>query len=302
MKQTISVVISAYNEEKKIKDCLESVKWADEIIFIDNESQDKTAEIAKKYTTKVFTRENNLMLNVNKNFGFTKATSEWVLSLDADERVTVELREEIEQMLSKGSQKDGYFIPRKNIIFGKWIEHTGWYPDHQLRLFRRRKGKFQEEHVHEMITVEGETGNLNEHLMHYNYDSISQFVTKTNLIYAPNEAKDLIKKGYSYNSFDAIRFPLAEFTSRFFAREGYKDGMHGLMLSLLMAFYHLIVFANLWEQNKFKEEDKDVIGVLSQEMRKGGKDLKHWFVSEKIKNTQNPFKKIYYAVLHKLSL
>src|SRR3989344_3655909 len=150
----ISVVISAYNEEAMIEDCLKSVKdLADEIIFVDNTSTDKTVEITKKYTKKIFVRENDpVMLNRNKNFGFTKATGDWILSLDADERLTPELSAEIRNSI-RAHQFVAYEIPRKNIIFGKWIQHSIWWPDYNLRLFRRGKGKFPEKHVHEKLVV-----------------------------------------------------------------------------------------------------------------------------------------------------
>src|SRR3989344_6118283 len=127
----VSVVISAYNEEKLLENCLKSVTWADQVIVVDNNSTDDTAKIAKKYADEVYSCPNNLMLNVNKNYGFSKATGDWILSLDADERVTDELKKEITNVV-KNDEIAGYWIPRKNIIFGKWIEHTGWYPDYQL--------------------------------------------------------------------------------------------------------------------------------------------------------------------------
>ncbi len=239
---SVSVVISTFNSEEKIEDCLKSASWVSEIIVVDGTSSDKTLDIVRKYTSKIFVRPNHKMLNINKNFGFSKTSGEWILCLDSDERITTELQQEIREII--GNSVDGYWIPRKNIIFGKWMQHTGWYPDAQLRLFRRGKGKFLEEHVHEMIKVQGEVGQLREHILHYNYDSISQFIQKLGTIYGPNEAEQLIKKGYAFDWKDAIRFPVKEFLSRFFAREGYKDGFHGLMLSLLMAFYHFLIFAN----------------------------------------------------------
>lgn len=299
---TLSVVVSAYNEEAKIADCLESVRQlADEIVFVDNESIDKTVAIVKKYTSKIFTRPNNLMLNVNKNFGFTKATSDWILCLDADERVTPELRTEIESgIMNYESGVDGYWIPRKNIIFGKWIEHTGWYPDHQMRLFRRNKGRFPEHHVHEMVAVSGETAYLAQHLIHYNYDSIDQFLRKLSMIYAPNEVKELLRKGYTFDWLDALRFPLREFLNRFFAQEGYKDGFHGLMLSLLMAMYHFIVFAKLWEKEGFKDGPENVLREVEQELRQERKELAHWFSQEKMKKTKNPLQKIRHRIFQSI--
>lgn len=285
----ISVVISAYNEEKKLKDCLESVLWADEIIVIDNESFDNTQEIAKKYTEHVYSQKNNVMLNINKNYGFTKASGAWILCLDADERITFELQQEIKEIVEKGSSIDGYWIPRKNIIFDKWIQHTGWYPDFQLRLFKNGKGKFPQMHVHEMIDVKGELGHLKQPMIHHNFDSIAQFLNKHLTIYAPNEAKELLRKGYVFNYLDAIRFPTKEFLSRFFAREGYKDGFHGLMLSLFMALYHLIIFSFLWEHNKFiDEENKDVLKSTTEEFKRTKKEFMYWVFHEKTKQQKNP--------------
>lgn len=305
----ISAVISAFNEEKKIGECLESVKWVDEIIFVDNNSTDKTVEIARKYNAKIFSRPNNLMLNVNKNFGFTKATSEWILNLDADERVSSELQEEIKSEIrqakssprGKAGETNGYWIPRKNIIFGKWMQHTGWYPDLQLRLFRKGKGKFEEEHVHELIKVEGETDSLKGHLIHYNFESVDQFFRKHITIYAPSEVEALLEKGYAFNSLDAIRFPIKEFLSRFFAREGYKDGFHGLMLSLLLAFYHLIILAKIWEKEHFRQsQGQDVLKIVSEELKKSSVEVSYWITNEKLKSTKNILEKTLLQIQRKI--
>jgi len=230
----VSAVISAYNEEKNIEQCLKSLAFADEIIVVDNSSTDKTAEIAKKYTAKVFSQKNNpAEIDLQKNFGFEKATGDWILSIDADEDVSKELAEEIKSKIkNQKAEINGYWIPRKNIIFGKFIEHTGWYPDPQLRLFKKGKGKYVKAHVHEALKLEGESVYLKEFIIHHHYETITQFIRRTVDIYAPNEAQDYLDKGYQFSAFDAVRFPLNEFISRFFARKGYKDGFYGLMLSL----------------------------------------------------------------------
>ncbi len=297
----LSAVISVFNGEKYLDDCLKSVVFADEIIVVNNSSTDKTEEITRKYTDRIFTRPNDPMLNVNKNFGFSKANGEWILCLDADERVTPELQKEILSTLSSQlSTIDGYWIPRKNIIFGKWIEHAGWYPDPQLRLFRQEKGKFPEEHVHEAIKVEGEVRNLANHIIHNNYESISQFLNKL-AIYGPNEADQLIKKGYIFDWRDAVRFPVKEFLSRFFAREGYRDGFHGLTLSLLMAFYHFIVFSYIWEEHKFKQiNDEAMLVETEREIAQSSKDLFFWFSKEKTKLIKNPLKQIIHKIIRKV--
>lgn len=298
----LSIVISVYNAEKTIEKCLESAVFADEIIVVNNESTDKTLELAKKYTNKIFTQKNNLMLNINKNFGFLKASGDWILSLDSDEVITQELASEIVGLLKKETNIRGYYIPRKNIIFGKWIEHTGWYPDHQLRLFKRGEGKFPEKHVHESLKIDGEVGYLKENILHDHYRSIYEFTTKLINIYAPNEAEQILKSGYVFNHLDAIRFPVKEFLSRFFAREGYKDGFHGLMLSMLMSAYHLVVFAIIWEKLGFKKmEDRNILLDTEKEIRKTHSEFTYWLSNEKIKSSKNFVKKSLLKLRRKLS-
>lgn len=300
MKPSLSVVITAYNEEAKIAEALESVKdFADEIIVVDSESTDKTATIAKKYTKKVFTQKNNPQdIDRQKNFGFSKATKKWTLSLDADERVSPELAEEIREVLSHESA-DAYWIPRRNIIFGKWIEHTGWYPDHQLRLFKTGKGKYTKQHYHEFIEVEGRKEYLHTDLIHQNYESIHQFISRNFLIYAKNEAETKLKEGYKFSYTDAIRFPANEFVSRFFAREGYKDGLHGLVLSLLMVIYHFVMFLYLWEEEQFQQQNIRLT-ELENELNVVTDQTKYWVLTSQINDEKNPLKKTALKVKRKL--
>jgi glycosyltransferase involved in cell wall biosynthesis len=311
----LSVVISAYNEEKKIEACLQSVKgFADEILVIDNSSTDNTASVAKKYTTKVYQQKNNPeKIDIQKNFGFSKATGDWILSLDADERVTQELKDEIKEKLqdsdlqqvqAKGfnnQEVSGYWIPRKNMIFGKWIQHTGWFPDNQLRLFQKGKGRYISQHVHEHITIEGTVGHLENMLLHEHYATISEFIFKM-MVYAPNEAKNTIAKGYTFSYLDALRFPSREFISRFFAREGYKDGLHGLVLSLLMAFYHEIVFVFLWEKEKYVQVgSEEFLTDVKKESVHIGRELAYWFTTESLKAAKG-LEKITLKIKRKFSL
>lgn len=299
----LSVVISAYNAESKIKETLSAVNdFADEIIFVNNSSTDKTREIAEKYTKNIFDRPNNPMLNVNKNFGFDQAQGEWILNLDHDEVVTPELREEIISKISSNATTNGYFIPRKNIIFGKWIAHTGWYPDYQLRLFKKGKGKFEEKHVHEFLKLDGEAGHFDSPMIHYNYETITQFLNKMTNIYTLSEAENLIKTGYKVKSYDVIRMPFQEFLSRFFARQGYKDGLHGLAISLLMAFYHLIVFMRIWENEKYKDPEINALSLLLEESKKSGKEFAHWATVAQNDQEKNAVKKYIRKFKNKVSL
>jgi len=299
----LSVVISAFNGEEKIEKCLESAKFADEIIVIDNSSIDNTRKIVEKYTQNIISQKNDpTRIDQLKNIGFEKANGDWIFSLDQDEQITKELVDEIKEVLNSNSSVSGYWVPRKNLIFGKWMEHTGWYPDYQLRLFNKGKGEFRENFVHQTLKVEGETTYLKNHLLHENYETLSQFLNRAINSYAPNEAEKLMSEGYAFSYFDAIKFPLKEFLNRFFNGEGYKDGFHGLMLSILMAFYHFIVFANLWEIYKFKDEkDKDMLKVVKTGFKDASKELKYWVNTAEIKTNKNPIKKSFLRVKRKLS-
>ena len=307
-KTTLSIVISAFNEENKIRDCLESAKWADEIIFLDNSSTDNTTVIAKEYTKKIISQVNNPeAIDIQKNTGIEKASGDWILVLDADERITAELAKEVQTVINSGQQPlNGYLIPRRNIIFGKWIKHTGWYPDPQLRLFKKGKGKFEHKHVHEPLKVEGQTATLHSQLLHYNFETIPQFLHKHMDVYAPNEAEELIREGYTFAWKDAVRMPLKEFLSRYFAREGYKDGFHGFMLSIFMAFYHFVIFAYIWEKNNFKDVDtQDFASLqndLEQEFKKAGQEVQFWVYNEKIKYEKNSVNKLLLKTKRKLKI
>lgn len=308
----ISVVISAYNEEAMIEDCLRSAKGiADEIIVVNNMSKDKTEEISKKYA-QVFTRPNDpVNLNKNKNFGFTKATGDWIISLDADERLTPALGKEIKRVVNN-KNINGYDIPRKNIIFGKWIEHSIWWPDYNLRLFRKGKGKFAQVHVHEKLDVVGKVGKLENPMVHYNYQTVSQFINKMNKTYTESESENFIKSGKSIYWFDAIRWPTNDFVKTFFFEKGYKDGMHGLVLSMFQAFYALVFFAKVWERKEnFRDlfpshsgaerseaiESQFFIEVL-KEFQKVAKDVRYWIYETLM--VQSPARKIYYKLRRKL--
>lgn len=300
----LSIVISAYNEQRKIRACLESAKFADEIIFVDNSSTDKTVKIAREFTKKIFIQKNEpTKIDLQKNLGIHKATGDWIFILDADELIMPELAKELKNLMKNDSiAVNGFWIPRKNTIFGKWIQHSGWYPDYQLRLFRRGKGKYQNIHYHEPIAVVGETDKLTEHLLHYNYEHIGQFLYKCLQVYAPNEAEELIRKGYRFSYRDAIRLPLKEFLSRFFAREGYKDGFHGMMLAILMGFYHFTIFAYLWERHKFVDEKSFRIEDFEDEVKSAGREFGYWLQKEKIDEEKDLLKKLGLKVKRKLHL
>ncbi len=297
----LSVVVSAYNEEKRLGKCLSSVKGlADEVIVVNNSSTDKTAEIARQHGAQVFDRPNKLMLNTNKNFGFSKAQGEWILNLDADEQVTDELVTEIEELLTHDPEEKGYLIPRKNIIFGKWIENSIWWPDYQLRLFKKGKGKFAEKHIHELLEVEGKVGKLTSPLSHDNYSSISQFIHKLDKIYTESEADTFIETGKKLNTLDFVTIPAQDFMKTFFLQKGYRDGRHGLVLSLLQAFYSLVVLTKVWERQGFQEDKNDkLLPSLFTECRRLGHEFNYWFATAFIEESKSNISKLYYTGIRK---
>lgn len=296
----ISAVISAYNEEKRLNDCLNSLKdLADETIVVDNTSTDKTAEIARKYSAKIYTMPNEpVMLNKNKNYGFGKATGDWILSLDADERITPALAKEIKKAIKKKGV-EGFEIPRKNIIFNKWIQHSIWWPDYNLRLFKNGSGKFPLRHVHEKLEVSGKVAKLENPIEHLNYQTISQYIKKLDSTYTESEVEMYIKSGKNISWYDAIRFPVADFLKTFFLQKGYKDGMHGLVLSILQAFYAFIVFAKIWERKEnFKDLTPDnFLSEFTNETKKLAKDIKYWIYTTKMQESKT--KKLYFKILRR---
>lgn len=302
MNKTLSVVISAYNEEKNIKDCLSSVLFANEIIVINNSSTDTTEEIAKSFTKHVIQQKNDpLRIDLQKNTGFEKATKDWILSLDADERIPRELADEIKDLLRRDHTEEVAFeIPRKNIIFGKWIEHSLWWPDYQLRLFQKGKGKFTSATVHKAITIDGKIGRLSNPMIHESYTSVTQYVQKMDLIYAENEANSLIKEEKRLRPLDALSMPAHDFLKTYFLQKGYKDGLHGLVLSLLQAFYALLVFAKVWEKQGFKEENsQNFLHDVWREMRRLSKEFHYWYLTESIGESKDTIKKLYLKLKRK---
>lgn len=297
---SISVCLATFNEEKNIKNCLESVKWADEIIVVDGTSSDRTVEIAKKYTSKIIIRENPLMFHINKQKAFEAATKNWILYLDADERLDEKLRKEVLSAVKK-KEFNGFWIPRKNIIFGKWIKHSLWYPDHQLRLFRRGKAFLPCKSVHEQPKLSGKAGYLKNSLIHENYQTISQYVERLDNLYTKNDVKVFLRKKKKIHWHDAIRFPVRDFLSTFFARRGYKDGLHGLVLSMLQAFSTFITFAKIWETRGFEEmKTERFLKKVGKEIIRTEKEMRYWFLTSLMDEEPNFLKKLILKIKRRL--
>jgi glycosyltransferase involved in cell wall biosynthesis len=241
----ISVTVICLNEAAEIGPCLDSVRWADEIVVCDSGSTDGTREICRAYTDKVYA-DPWRGFSAHKNLAVDRATKEWVLSLDADERVTPELADEIQQTIRCASPLDGYTIPRRNYFLGQWIRHGGWYPDRTLRLFRRGKGRFLPRAVHEAVRVEGAVGELRAPLEHYTYRSMSAYLQRMDR-YSTLAAAEMHAEGRRASVADLSLRPLVTFLRMLIWQQGFRDGTGGLVLAGLYAAQALAKYAKLWE-------------------------------------------------------
>ncbi len=227
----LSAIVITYNEENNIKDCLETLKWADEIIVVDSNSTDKTVEIAKQYTKNVLNTDNN-SYSYKRNIAIEAAKSDWILWIDADERVTDSLREEIKNIINK-PEFDAYKISRKSFFINKFIKHCGWTPDFGLRLFRKSTGiRFNDLRVHENVVFEGKTGKLKSPILHYTDLTFEHYINKMNT-YTTSSSMDLKDSGRKASLSDIIFRPFFTFLKMYFLKLGIFDGYTGLVLCTL---------------------------------------------------------------------
>jgi glycosyltransferase involved in cell wall biosynthesis len=244
----LSVVLATFNEEKNIKDCLDSVKnIADEIIVVDGTSQDKTREIAKSLGAKVFKVPNNPMFHKNKQIAIDKAEGNWILQLDADEKVSKKLAIEIQDILDQEHNAfNGYFIPRKNWFLGRYLKKSGAYPDYVIRLFKHGKGNLPRKSVHEQIKINGKIGYLKNDLLHNADPDIDKYFLRMNR-YTQLEADKLVKNGFKPNLFNLLNYvffkPMYWFIARYIRHKGFLDGYQGFLFALLSALHYPLIWA-----------------------------------------------------------
>jgi len=285
----LTVVINTLNEEANIARAINSVKGiADEVVVVDMESTDKTVEIAKGLGAKVYSHKKTNYVEPARNFAISKATGDWVLILDADEEISKALSQKIKEVVND-NDVDYYQIPRKNIIFGKWMRHARWWPDYNIRLFKKGAVTWNEA-IHSVPESKGVGGELpaeeNLAIIHYHYDSLEQYLERMNR-YTTLYAKRLLKDGYRFNWKDVLIKPSGEFFSRYFFGAGYKDGLHGLAVSLLQTFSELSVYLKVWELGNFEEKELKV-GEVVGEMKKVERDCHYWQADTLLKVTKNP--------------
>lgn len=247
-KQRISAVIIAFNEEQNLAECLESVKWADEIVVIDSFSTDMTVEIAKRFTDKVFQKKWEGFAK-QREFSLEMAGNEWIISLDADERVTEELRDSIGKILSASTEANGFKVARRNYFLGKWITGVRLYPDYQLRIFRKENARLTDVLVHEGFEVYGMTEIISGDLIHYSYRTLEEAYRKINT-YTTLAAEQY--NGKKVRGIDLILHSIAAFLTDYFSRKAYKHGMHGLLVAYMHAVTNLMTYTKIWEIQNVK--------------------------------------------------
>jgi glycosyltransferase involved in cell wall biosynthesis len=226
----LSVIIIAKNEEQNIRACLESVAWADEIVVVDSGSADATCAIAREFTEHVQVHADWPGFGPQKNRALDYANGEWVLSLDADERVTPELREEIEAVMRAGTQ-DAYDMPRLSNYCGRFMRHSGWYPDYVTRLFRRGSARFSDDLVHERLLVAGSIGKFQNELLHYSFDNMEAVLRKMDM-YSTAGAQKMHQQGQRATLLGAVLRGLWSFVRTYLLRGGFLDGREGFMLAV----------------------------------------------------------------------
>ncbi len=241
----LSVTVITKNEAADIDAALTSVAWADELIVVDSESIDETVAIARRHTDRVVVREWPGYID-QKNHAAALASHDWILSLDADERVTPALADEIRTRLSCEPREAAFRIPRVTWHLGRWIRTTDWYPDYQLRLYDRRSAQWTGRYVHEAVTVRGVTGQLRGELLHYAYRDIADHLETIDR-YTTYAARQMQEDGRRAGLVQLAGHPPLAFLRNYLAHGGIRDGVPGFIISALNAYYVFLKFAKLWE-------------------------------------------------------
>lgn len=302
---TLTVLINTKNEEKNISRCIKSIKKiTDQILVVDMNSDDATVAVAEKAGARVIHYKNDHgFADPARDFALTKIKTDWVFILDADEIVSTKLSDNIKNLINS-KEYDVFYLPRKNIIFSKWIQHTGWWPDYQPRLFRKGHLSWPGK-VHAQPVVKGNVKHLPTKeefaITHYNYSSISHFLDKMNRytslsaqVIPSKDRRTPITPAMTLNKF------FSEFLRRYFAQDGIKDGVHGASLSLLQSTYELSTYLKKWELGDYPTSNADKDSGIRQ-LRQVQKELNYWIADYKIRHTSG-LANLYWRVRRKFLL
>lgn len=246
----ISAAIIVYNEEANIDALCKSLAWADEIVVIDSDSTDRTVEIAKQYTDKIFNREFKGYQDKHE-FADAQTTGDWIFWIDADERVTDELKAAIDNLRNKSDNElaDGYKISRKTFFMNRWIRHCGWSPDYQMRLYRKNRSYWDGVAPHQTARVDGRVETLDGELLHYTKRDLSEYHRVTDS-YATLAAEHLVATGKTVGAFSIFTGSVAAFARTYILKQGFRDGVPGLMISMFTAYGVFLKYAKVWERNR----------------------------------------------------
>lgn len=252
-KPTISAALAAYNEEENILDCLESLsQFAEEIIVVDGTSKDRTAEIAKKFGAKVIVTTNKPMFHINKNLAIDSCTGDWIFLIDADERVSAQLAQEILKTVAQNPKENGFWTPRRNWFLGGFLKKGGAYPDSVIRLFRRGKGRLPEVSVHEQVKIDGELGNLKTDILHLADPNFKRYLIRANR-YTEETAKNIEKENPGIGTkalfYYCLIKPAATFVKIYFRHKGYQDGFRGFVWATFSAFHFFFAYVKYFKKS-----------------------------------------------------
>ncbi len=251
----VSVYVLTSNNGRTIEQCLKSVAWAEELIIVDSFSQDGTFEISQHYTDKVYQKKWEGH-RAQYQYAADLATREWIMFVDADEEVPLELVEEIRSVLGQGDPPfDGFFVYRRTYYLGKWIRYGGWNPDGEIRLYRREKGRW-EGGLHAKVAVDGNVGFLKKQYLHYTYGNISDQIQTIDK-YSQIAAEDLARSGKAFSLFRLFFHPPFRFIKEYLFKSGFRDGLPGLIIIVSTMFYVFIKYAKLWELTISKKENRN---------------------------------------------
>lgn len=257
-RRPLSVIITTFNEEVNVAECIESVQFADEILLVDSFSTDRTVEIARRYPEVTVLQRTYYGSAAQKNWAIDRVQHDWVLIVDADERVTPALAREILEILGTEPAAFGYFIRRENVFIDKVIRHSGWSTDKVVRLFRRDKGRYPNRRVHADMVVEGPTPTMRESFLHYTFRSFDQYFDKF-IKYSQWGAAQAFREGKRAGFIEIFGRPVWRFLRMFVLQLGFLDGLHGLVLCALQSFGVFLKYAFLWEHTLQAKRGEDVL-------------------------------------------
>lgn len=299
----ISVVVNIVSGEAGLLPrCLKSVAFADELVIVDMGRSVEAKLVAQKHKASYFSHEFVSYVEPARNFGISKAQGEWILVIDPDEAIPPQLGARLRKLADGEAESDYYLISRKNVVFGKWLKHSRWWPDYNVRFFKKGKVKWGSA-IHQPPITTGKGTEIPARreyaIIHHHYTTLSQYLTRLDR-YTTIQAKEKKDQGYVFDWSDIIHKPFSEFISRYFAGQGYRDGLHGLVVSVLQAFSELIVYLKVWEIDKFEKypiRPRQIAKLMAHEK----KELRWWMYEYRI-NYARFIKKVFLKLVRKVGL